>query len=255
MVAELLDLSSAARPELFHNRLLFSCAGVQQLQNLSAHLGIRDILNLDGYTSGDGLRDEEILIHHHIHPTFLLCCSLVDCWFRRLSISMSRWDVWPLLLLPFFSAPLPDAEGPAICVEEAGVKEVKEVCGGEAELWSDGENPGALLWWVWSSAFLFTPLRWAPAPDPIMAHSFVWSTATTTEEEDVEDEEAEVGCRTSMSSWAENFSSRLWMHPWLTAVSDCEKRESDRWWWIQDAKLGSQRDTAKLTVTHLYFST
>lgn len=155
-------------------------------------------------------------------PTFLLCCSLVDCWFRRLSISMSTCDVWLLLLLPFFSAPLPDDEAPASWVQDAGVRE--EVCGGEAELWSEVEKPRAPLWCVWSSAFLLTPVRWAPAPDPIMAHSFVWSTATTTEEE-VEVEEVEVGCRTSMSSWAANFCSRLWMQLWLTADSVCEKNK------------------------------
>lgn len=38
MVTELLDLSSAARTELLHNGLLLCCAGVQQLQNLSAYL-------------------------------------------------------------------------------------------------------------------------------------------------------------------------------------------------------------------------
>lgn len=155
--------------------------------------------------------------------TFLLCCSLVDCWFRRLSISMSTWDDWLLLLLPFFSAPLPDADGPASCEEEAGVREVEDECGGEEELCSEGEKPAALLVWIWSSAFLLTTVLWAPAPDPIIAHSFVWSTATTTVEEVVEEEvveEVEVGCRTSMSSWAENLSSRLWMQPWLTADSD-----------------------------------
>lgn len=98
-----------------------------------------------------------------------------------------------MLLLPFLSAPLPDAEGPAICVEEAGVTEVKEVRGGEAELWSEGGKPGALLLWVRSSAFLLTPVRWAPATDPIMAHSFVWSTDTTIEGEEAVEEDAEVG--------------------------------------------------------------
>lgn len=112
---------------------------------------------------------------------------------------MSKWDDWPLPLLPFLSAPLADAELPASCVEAAGVREVKEECGGEAELWSEGERPGALLWWVSSSAFLLTPVRWAPGP--IMAQSFVWSTATTIEGEEVVVEEvAQVGCRTSMSS-------------------------------------------------------
>lgn len=195
--------------------------------NHTSKLSCFTSLNLTGYNnSGCCKRREEVLVSLLIRPTFLLCCSLVDCWFRRLSISMSTWDDW--LLLPFFfSAPLPDAEGPASCKEAAGVREVKEVCGGEAELWSEGEKPGALLWWVWSSAFLLTPVRWAPAADPIMAHSFVWSTDITTEGEEVVEEEAEAGCRTSMSSWAENFSSRLWMHPWLTAVSDCE-RESNR---------------------------
>lgn len=144
---------------------------------------------------------------------------------------MSRCEVWFLLLLPFFSAPMPNAEGPASCVEQAGVNE--DVCGGEAELWSEGEKPGALLLWLWSSAFLLTPERWAPAPAPapvpVMAQSFVWSTATTTEEEgELEDKEAEVACRTSMSSWAENFSSRLWMQAWLTAVSDCEKESNSQ---------------------------
>lgn len=47
---------------------------------------------------------------------------------------MSIWDDWPLLLLPFLSAPLPDAEGPARCKEEAGVTEVKEIGGGGAML-------------------------------------------------------------------------------------------------------------------------
>lgn len=47
---------------------------------------------------------------------------------------MSKWDDWLLLLFPFFSAPLPDADGPASCEEEAGVTEVKEECGGEAGL-------------------------------------------------------------------------------------------------------------------------
>lgn len=162
--------------------------------------------------------------------TFLLCCSLVDCWFRRLSISMSKWDDWLLLLLPFFSVPLPDAEGPG-SEEEAGVSDVVDEWGGEAELWSEGEKPAALLLCIWSSAFLLTPVLWAPATDPIIAQSFVWSTATTTvgvdvEEEVVEEEGAEVGSRTSMSSWAENLSSRLWMQPWLTAVSDCDEKQT-----------------------------
>lgn len=38
MVTELLNLSSATRTELLHNGLLLCCAGVQQLQNLSAYL-------------------------------------------------------------------------------------------------------------------------------------------------------------------------------------------------------------------------
>lgn len=71
--------------------------------------------------------------------------------------------------------------------------EVKEVRGGEAELWSEGGKPGALLLWVGSSAFLLTPVRWAPAADPIMAHSFVWSTDTTTEGEEAVEEEAKAG--------------------------------------------------------------
>lgn len=81
---------------------------------------------------------------------------------------------------------------------------MEEECGGEAELCSEGEKPAALLLWVWSSVFLLTPVLWAPAPDPIIAHSFVWSTAMTTVEEEVEEEvveeEAKVDCRTSMSS-------------------------------------------------------
>lgn len=38
MIAELLDLCSAARPELLHNGLLLGCAGIKQLQDLSAQL-------------------------------------------------------------------------------------------------------------------------------------------------------------------------------------------------------------------------
>lgn len=92
---------------------------------------------------------------------------------------------------------LPNADGPDIWVEDAGVRDVKEGCVGAAELSSDDEKRGFLLWCVGSSAFLLTPLLWAPAADPIMAHSLVWSTDTTTECEEVDDEE---GCRTSMSS-------------------------------------------------------
>lgn len=153
-----------------------------------------------------------------IYSTFLLCCSFVDCWFRRLSISMSKWDVWFLLLLPFFSVLLPDVEAPTSCVLEAGVR---EECGGELELWIEDEKAKALLWGACSSAFLLTPARWPLATDPIMAHNFVWSTDTTTEEEEAEDEDDEVGSRTSMSSWAANFSSKLWMQLWLTGVSVC----------------------------------
>lgn len=76
--------------------------------------------------------------------------------------------------------------------------------GGEAALWREGEKPAALLLSVWSSAFLLTPVLWAPATDPIIAHSFVWSTATTMvageAEEEEAVEEAKEGCRTSMSS-------------------------------------------------------
>lgn len=134
---------------------------------------------------------------------------------------MSKWDVWFLLLLLFFSLLLPDVEAPTSCVLEAGVRE--EVRGGELEPWMEDGKPEALLWGACSSAFLLTPVRWPPATDPIMAHSFVWSTETTTEEEEAEaeDEDDEVGSRTSMSSWAANFSSKLWMQLWLTGVSVC----------------------------------
>lgn len=134
---------------------------------------------------------------------------------------MSKWDVWFLLLLPFFSLLLPDVEAPTSCVLEAGVRE--EVRGGELELWMEDEKPEALLWGACSSAFLLTPVRWPPATDPIIAHSFVWSTETTTEEIEAEDEDEDdgVGSRTSMSSWAANFSSKLWMQLWLTGVSVC----------------------------------
>lgn len=66
----------------------------------------------------------------------------------------------------------------------------------------EDEKHEALLWGACSSAFLLTPVRWPPATDPIIAHSFVWSTETTTEEEETgaEDEDDEVGSRTSMSS-------------------------------------------------------
>lgn len=76
MVAELLDLSSATRPELFHNRLLFSCAGVQQLQNLSAHLGRYGISNLDGYKNVDGVRDKRRDSDPSSHPPYLLALLL-----------------------------------------------------------------------------------------------------------------------------------------------------------------------------------
>lgn len=105
-----------------------------------------------------------------------------------------------MLLLPFFSLLLPDVEAPTSCVLEAGVRE--EVRGGELELWMEDEKPEALLWGACSSAFLLTPVRWPPATDPIIAHSFVWSTETTTEEIEAEDEDEDdgVGSRTSMSS-------------------------------------------------------
>lgn len=130
---------------------------------------------------------------------------------------MSKWDVWFLLLLPFFSVLLPDVEAPTSCTFKAGVRE--EERGGELELWIEDEKPEALLWGACSSAFLLTPARWPLATDPIMAHNFVWSTETTTEEEEAEDEDDEVGSRTSMSSWAANFCSKLWMQLWLTGVS------------------------------------
>lgn len=71
---------------------------------------------------------------------------------------MSTWDDWPLLLLPFLSAPIPEADGPASCEEQAGVREVVDECGGEAQLCNEGEKPAVLLLWVWSSAFLLTPV-------------------------------------------------------------------------------------------------
>lgn len=102
-----------------------------------------------------------------------------------------------MLLLPFFSVLLPDVEAPASCALEAGVR---EECGGELELGMEEEKAEARLWGACSSAFLLTPPRWPLATDPIMAHNLVWSTDTTTEEEAVEDEDDEVGSRTSMSS-------------------------------------------------------
>lgn len=61
---------------------------------------------------------------------------------------MSRWEAGPLLFRLFLSVLLPNAEAPASWVEDAGVKDVKEVCVGEAEPSSEDEKPGALLWWV-----------------------------------------------------------------------------------------------------------
>lgn len=43
---------------------------------------------------------------------------------------------------------LPNTEAPVSWVEDAGVKDVKEVCVGEAEPSSEDEKPGVLLWWV-----------------------------------------------------------------------------------------------------------
>lgn len=53
--------------------------------------------------------------------------------------------------------------------------EVAEECGGEAERCMEGENPPGRGLLVWSSAFLLTPERWAPAPDadPIIGHNLV----------------------------------------------------------------------------------
>ena len=162
--------------------------------------------------------------------TFLLCCSLVDCWFSRLSISMSRWDDGPFPARLFLSAPPPE-DPPAICSEEgAGAREMEEVCGGEGGAGSAGEEPGGRLRWAGSSAFLFTPppARWAAPAGPVMAQSLVWSTEMTSveeeapEEEVLEEEEEEEGCRTSISSWAENLRSRLWMQLWATGASACQ---------------------------------
>lgn len=106
VIAELLDLSSAARTELFHDGLLLGRAGIEKLENLPAHLGMTNIHNttrqkshlqtvlrlelswLQLLRSSQG--EKEKLFALLILPTFLLCCSLVDCWFRRLSISMSK---------------------------------------------------------------------------------------------------------------------------------------------------------------------
>lgn len=143
--------------------------------------------------------------------TFLLCCSLVDCWLNKLSISISKWDVFPLLVRPFFSAPAPpdpdfQSVDPAICELEA--EEIDDVLAGKEDNWSKGEEPGALFWWIISSAFLFTPAFWGCGVELlIIAHSLVWSTEITK----VEVEVLVVGCRTSINSWAENLSRRLWM--------------------------------------------
>lgn len=143
---------------------------------------------------------------------------------------MSRCEAWPLLFRLFLSALLANADAPVGWLEDAGVRDVKEDCVGEAELSSEDEKPGFLLWCVWSSAFRLTPLLWAPAADPIMAHSLVWSTDTTTEWDEVDDDE---GCRTSMSSWAENFNSRLWMHACLAVDSLCDKQRKHKKLWKQ----------------------
>lgn len=152
---------------------------------------------------------------------FLLCCSLVDCWLSRLSISISRWDACTLLLRPFFSGPPPPTpEDPVSCEFEAGASEAEDFLGGEGGAWSKGEEPGALFWWMMSSPFLLMAVRCGWAALPIIAHSLVWSTEVTSVEEEADEEVAMDGCLTSISSWAENLRRRLWMQAWETADSD-----------------------------------
>lgn len=137
---------------------------------------------------------------------------------------MSKWDVGPLEDLPFLSAPLPPPgfqsdvppswDDKAIVSEEGAEGELGE-CMAEPE-------PGAPLGWGCCSAFLLTPVLWAGVPPPVMAQIFVWSTEVTSVEEGVVEEEVEGardGWRTSISSWAENLSRRLWMQPCEAGVS------------------------------------
>lgn len=163
----------------------------------------------------------------------MLCCSLVDCWLSRLSISMSRWDACTLLLRPFFSGPPPPTpEDPVSCEFEAGPSEAEDFLGGEDGAWSKGEEPGALFWWMMSSPFLLMAVLCGWAALPIIAHSLVWSTEVTRVEEEEDEEAVMDGCRTSISSCAENLRRRLWMQAWETTDSD----------WVNVGEWEGQKD-------------